>query len=113
MDMEQKKRIDENIRSGFLEILLLQLLSEGDMLARDIRSTLAERTGGAFNANKSAIYSPLSRMLTKGLISLQKGMIDKNVKYFYHIEKSGIEYLDYGKEQTEVVFDGLMKLLRR
>ena len=36
---------------------------------------------------------------------------EKRFRNYYHIEKPGKEYLDYGKEQIKFVFSGVQMLM--
>ena len=82
--MEWKNDIDENVRSGIVELLMKQ----------------------------ASLYGPLYRMSSRGLISSHKEMAgEKRFRMYYHIEDKGREYLEYGKEQINLVFSGVMNLL--
>lgn len=108
-----KNDIDENVRSGIVELLVLQLLCERDMYGYEIRKTLAERTGGAYIMKEASLYGPLYRMSSRGLISSHKEMAgEKRFRMYYHIEDFGREYLEYGKEQIDFVFAGIMNIIK-
>lgn len=110
--MEWKTDIEENVRSGIVELLILHLLSERDMYGYEIRQFLSQRTGGAYEMKEGSLYGPLYRMSSRGLISSYKKMAgEKRFRMYYHIEESGREYLAYGKEQIDYVFSGVMTLL--
>lgn len=110
--MDWKKDIDENVRGGIVELLVLHLLCERDMYGYEIRQTLAKRTNMAYEMKEASLYGPLYRMSSRGLISSHKEMAgEKRFRMYYHIEDAGREYLAYGKEQIEYVFSGIMRLL--
>lgn len=110
--MEWKTDIEENVRSGIVELLILHLLCERDMYGYEIRQFLSQRTGGAYEMKEGSLYGPLYRMSSRGLISSYKKMAgEKRFRMYYHIEESGREYLAYGKEQIDFVFAGVMTLL--
>lgn len=110
--MSWKDDIEENVRSGIVELLILHLLCERDMYGYEIRQELSERTNGAYIMKEGSLYGPLYRMQSRGLISTHKEMAgEKRFRMYYHIEKPGMEYLDYGKEQMIYVFSGTAKLL--
>ena len=109
--MKWKNDIEENVRSGLVELLILHLLSERDMYGYEIRKTLAERTNDAFVMKDAALYGPLYRMSSRGLISSHKEMAgEKRFRVYYHIEDFGKEYLAYGKEQFNFVFTNIINL---
>ena len=110
--MEWKKDIEENVRNGIVELLILQLLSEQDMYGYEIRKMLAQRTNHAFEIKEASLYGPLYRMSSRGLISSRKELVgEKRFRVYYHIEEIGQQYLAYGIEQIHYVFSGVMNLL--
>ena len=110
--MKWKKDVYENVRSGIVELLILHLLCEREMYGYEIRSALADRTKGAFDLKDAALYGPLYRMSSRGLISSRKELVgEKRFRVYYHIEEEGRQYLIYGEEQINYVFAGIMNLL--
>lgn len=110
--MEWKKDINENVRSGIVELLILQLLSEKEMYGYEIRKALAQRTNNAFEMKEASLYGPLYRMSSRGLISSRKEVVNgKRFRVYYRIEDFGRQYLAYGIEQIRYVFSGVMNLL--
>ena len=110
--MEWKKDINENVRSGIEELLILQLLSEKEMYGYEIRKALAQRTNNAFEMKEASLYGPLYRMSSRGLISSRKEVVNgKRFRVYYRIEDFGRQYLAYGIEQIRYVFSGVMNLL--
>ena len=110
--MDWKNYIDENVRAGIVELLILHLLCERDMYGYEIRQTLSSRTNNAFIMREASLYGPLYRMASRGLISSHKEMAgEKRFRMYYHIEDYGREYLAYGEEQIRFVFGGVMNLL--
>ncbi len=110
--MNYKKDIDENVRSGLVELLILKLLSERDMYGYELRTLLSDRTGGAFEVKEPSLYGPLYRMASRGLITSEKVVVgEKRFRMYYHLEDAGKEYLAYGREQIDFVFGGVLKLM--
>lgn len=110
-DADWKATIDENLRMGLLELLILQLLCERDMYGYEIKKLLAERTENAITFGEASLYIPLLRIASRGLISSRKEYVTgKRFRTYYHIEEFGRKYLAYGKEQYELLFSTVMKL---
>ena len=110
--MKWQKDIYENVRGGIVELLILHLFQERDMYGYEIRNALEERTLGAFDLKDAALYGPLYRMASRGLISSRKELVgEKRFRVYYHIEDEGAQYLAYGIEQIQYVFSGIMNLL--
>ena len=109
--MKWQNDIYENVRSGLVELLILQLLCERDMYGYEIRQFLDDRTQGAFKLKEGSLYGPLYRMSSRNLVSSHKEMAgEKRFRMYYHIEPAGVEYLKYGKEQIDLVFGGVENL---
>lgn len=106
-----KAAIDENIRTGFTELLLLQILSEKDMYGYEMKPEIIRRTHGAITFGESPLYIPLLRMTERGLISSRRELVTgKRFRTYYHIEEEGLKCLEYGKKQCELVFNGVTNL---
>ena len=87
--------IQEKLKRGILEMLILQLLSEEDMYAYQLKSEMNKRSGEYLLISELVLYPPLKRMLEKGYISERKEIVcKKRVRVYYHLEQAGAEYLD-------------------
>lgn len=107
-EADWKASIDENLRMGYIELLILQLLCERDMYGYEIKKEIAERTNNVITFGESSLYVPLLRMASRGLVSSRKEIVvGKRFRTYYHMEELGEKYLAYGKEQCKVVFDGI------
>lgn len=96
--MKHKDTLEESLRSGMSNILILNLLKEKDYYGFELIKTLRERTHNVFNFEKSSIYPPLQRMEERGLISSYSEIVKgKRFRRYYHIEKDGINYLERGR----------------
>ena len=106
-----KSDIEENARSGIVELLILQLLSEKDMYGYQIKQELAKRTDGAFVIKEGSLYGPLYRMSQRNLISSYKKVVgEKRFRNYYHMDNAGLEYLAFGKEELKKVYHGVSLL---
>lgn len=107
-----KAAVDENLRMGFTELMILHLLCERDMYGYEIKKEIAERTKGAVTFAESSLYIPLLRMASRGLITSRKEtVVGKRFRTYYHIEELGKKYHDYGVEQCKIVVDGIADLI--
>ena len=110
--MKWKNDIEENVRSGIVELLILKLLAEEDMYGYRIRQELETRTGGAFLVKEGSLYGPLYRMSQRNLISSYKVVVgEKRFRNYYRIEDAGREYLAYGLTEWNTVVSGVDKLV--
>lgn len=91
-----KDDIEENLKTGLIEILILLLLRSEDMYGYQIVQEIARRSNNAIIIKEGSLYGPLYRLEKKKLITLRKEMVGKKrFRNYYHIEDSGIEYLDF------------------
>lgn len=107
-----KPAVDENLRAGFIELLILHMLCERDMYGYELKKEITERTKGVITFGEGSLYLPLLRMAARGLVTSRKEfVVGKRFRTYYHIEESGRQYAAYGKEQCLAVFDGVTNLL--
>ena len=87
--------VQEKLKRGILEMLILQLLSEEDMYAYQLKTEMNNRSGEYLYITELVLYPPLKRMLEKGYLSERKEIVcQKRLRVYYHLEDSGKEYLD-------------------
>lgn len=70
-----KNDIEENVRCGIVELLILQLLKGEDMYGYQIKQELAKRTNNAFVMKEGSLYGPLYRMAKRKLISCNRVLV--------------------------------------
>ena len=96
---------------GYVELLILKMLTEQDMYGYQIRQELERRTCGAFQIKEGSLYGPLYRMSERKLISAHKELVgEKRFRNYYTIEDSGREYLEFAVKEMEIVFAGIKSL---
>lgn len=111
--MSWKDDIEENIKCGLIEILILSLLSQEDMYGYRIKTELATRTNNAFIVKEGSLYGPLYRMQERNLISSRKELVgEKRFRNYYHIEQPGKEYLEYAIKQFHLIFEGANNIIK-
>ena len=111
-DADWKATVDENLRTGFLELLILQFLCERDMYAYELKRILGERTNNEIQFGEAPLYIPLLRLADRGLISSRKEFVTgKRFRTYYHIEELGRRYLAYGKERYKLLTHHVNRLL--
>ena len=108
-----RDRFDDHIRIGIFELLILQVLSEGDEERIDIQFKIGKNTDGVF-CRSTSLYTALLKLTVRGLITFHTVQTDEaQNRILYHIEDSGIEYLEYGKRQLTAVMDGVTAFFRQ
>lgn len=105
--MSWKDDIEENLKYGTVEVLILKLLSERDMYGYEIKTELYKRSNEAVVIKEGSLYGPLYRMQEKKLISSRKEMVGpKRFRNYYHLDDDGKQYLEIALERLETFFNG-------
>lgn len=112
--MSWKDDVQENIKFGLVEILILALLTTEDMYGYKIKTELANRSDKTILPKDGSLYGPLYRMESRGLISTQKVLVgEKRFRNYYHIEPAGLEYLEYAIKEFRAIFGAANNLLKQ
>ena len=93
--MIQPNDIEENLKRGILEMLILKMLSHDDMYGYQMINEMNIRGKGLIDIKEGSLYGPLYRLIGKNYISKNKVLVGKRrTRVYYHIEPLGIEYLN-------------------
>jgi PadR family transcriptional regulator PadR len=107
-----KDDVEENLKCGLVEILILQLLSTEDMYGYQIKQEMYRRSNDSISIKEGSLYGPLYRMNEKKIISCYKKVVgNKRFRNYYHLEESGKEYLDYALLKFGEIFGGAQTLI--
>lgn len=111
--MSWMDNVQENIKSGLIETLILSLLSTEDMYGYQIKTELANRTDQAFLVKEGSLYGPLYRMEERKLISSKRELVgQRRFRNYYHLEAAGKEYLQYALKEFQAIFNGSYHLIK-
>lgn len=107
-----KNKIEENLKVGLLDILILKLISTEEMYGYQIKSEIASRSNNCITLPEGSLYGPLYRMEKKGYIASRKEVVGKKrFRVYYSITLSGQEYLKEAIEVFNSIYDGADKVL--
>ncbi len=91
----QANDIEENLKRGTLEMLILKMLQQNDMYGYQMINEMNALGKGLINIKEGSLYGPLYRLIEKEAISEKKVLVGKRrTRVYYHIEPAGIEYLN-------------------
>lgn len=91
----QTNDIEENLKRGTLEMLILKMLQQSDMYGYQMINEMNALGKGLINIKEGSLYGPLYRLMEKEAISEKKVLVGKRrTRVYYHIEPAGIEYLN-------------------
>lgn len=104
--------IADGLKRGTIEIILLSLLSQRDMYGYDICRSIEETSNGLYVITEGSLYPVLYRMLEKGYITDRSEKVGKRrTRVYYHIEQSGINYLEEIKGEYFSLHNGIVSIL--
>lgn|SRR5699024_10013386 len=93
----------ENFKKGYLDMILLKILSVNDCYGYEFTQLFSEITNNVFVFSPAAMYPALYRLEEKGFIECYEKNISKRMKRkYYHLTGRGKEalqemYNDYNK----------------
>ena len=91
----QANDIEENLKRGTLEMLILKMLQQNDMYGYQMINEMNALGKGLINIKEGSLYGALYRLIEKEAISEKKVLVGKRrTRVYYHIEPAGIEYLN-------------------
>ena len=104
--------IEENIKRGILEMLILQLLCQKDMYGYEMADIMNNQSDGKINIKEGSLYGPIYRLIDKECITENKVLVGRRrTRIYFHIEPTGLEYLSQLKEVYIRMNEGVLKIL--
>ena len=107
----------ESIRSGFqrgaMSMIILSLLSEGDMYGYQLVQEIEKRSEGTVLTQEGSLYPVLYKLQEQELISDRKVLVGKRMtRVYYHIEEDGLQYLQDLIREYEKVTQGIQQIIK-
>lgn len=100
--------VQENLKRGTIELMLLAMLTDGDKYGYQIVHDLFSRSKGRYVLQEGSMYPSLYRLLEKGLISDRKVLVGKKrTRVYYHLEPVGRQYLEKLIKEYRAVTEGI------
>ena len=85
-----RRSIERELKRGSLELIVLHLLSTGEMYGYQIVSTLTERTAGLIEVSDGTLYPVLYRLERAELVSVRWDTPDRGVpRKYYALTEAG------------------------
>lgn len=96
-------KVDRELMKGSTTMLILNLLSTGDMYGYQMIRELEERSDKTFTLKEGTMYPILHSLESEGMVEAywEDGSSGRKRKY-YHITKKGQKLLDAKKKEWEV-----------
>lgn len=100
--------VEEKIKYGLIEIIILLLLKSDNMYGYQIVQEIDKRSNGDIIIKEGSLYGPLYRLENKGYVTSKKELVGKKrFRNYYHIQEKGLEHLDYALISYSKFYEGL------
>lgn len=110
--MEKKSNLLTNLKKATIEMMLLKLLSEEDMYGYQLSQELKKRSNGSYTILEGSMYPILYRLSDQNHISFfEKKVGKRQTRVYYHLEESGLKYLEELKQSYSDYMDMIHFLL--
>jgi len=104
--------IEENLKVGILDILILKLLTERELYGYEIKQLIFERSKNNILIKEGSLYGPLYRMEKKEFISSRKEVVGKKrFRNYYSITDLGRQYLKTAEVAYKQLTNGAWTIL--
>ena len=104
--------IEENMKRGILEMLILELLCNKDMYGYEMADIMNKASDGKLSIKEGSLYGPIYRLIDKKCISENRVLVGRRrTRIYFHLEPRGQEYLDQLKEVYLRMNEGVMKII--
>ena len=104
--------IRDNFKKGYVEMLILNFLSEKDLYVYEMTQLVIERGGGYIKIPEGSLYPTLYKLEDKHMISSYQKQVGKRLKrIYYHLEDQGLEYLNELIKEYYAVNECITKIL--
>ena len=99
---------EAQFKKATLQLLILSILSDGEMYVYEIAQTILEKSSGKYKA--PLLYTSISKLEEYGFVTeSRKETVSNRMRVYYMITDSGEAYLarlkDLYKDLTDVVYD--------
>lgn len=101
-----------NFKMGTVEMIVLFLLSKGELYGHDLAKKIKELSEGDVEVTESTLYPTLYKLLGKSYISDREEPIGKRrVRVYYRLTDAGKQRLVDLLEDYEITMRGINKIL--
>lgn len=91
----QKSQLISGMKKATIEMLLLRLLSEGDMYGYQLTQEFKKRSAGIYTILEGSMYPILYRLTEQNYISSYERKVGKRqIRVYYHLNEEGKVYLE-------------------
>ena len=103
--------IDTQFLKGSIGLLLLNLLSRGEMYGYEIRQEASRRSANAFEFKEGTLYPALHKLESAGHVESYEGAENNRPRRYYRITKSGRTILAKDRAEWQAISQAVTVIL--
>lgn len=104
--------IRDTFKKGFVEMLLLSLLADGDQYGYQLSQEIARRSNGTIKIPEGSLYPTMYKLESDGYVSGTKVLVGKRMsRVYYHLKPQGQARLDKLLEEYQLFTAGMDQVL--
>jgi PadR family transcriptional regulator PadR len=105
-------KIDKELMKGSTTMLVLNLLSNGDMYGYQMIKELQERSDNTFTLKEGTLYPILHTFESQGLVEAYwEATSSARKRKYYHITSKGRKLLEEKKKEWQVYINAVNKVI--
>ena len=109
--VKRRSRKDSHFINGVPELLILRLLSEGEMYGYQIAQAIQDRTGDLLAFGEGCIYPILRSLLDERILASRRQRVDGRTRLYYTLSEKGHRRLDALSAEWQRVSRGVSMAL--
>ena len=94
-----------------MDMLVLSILKTKDCYGYEVVKMIKEVSNGALDIREGTLYPIMHTLLKKELISSRDEIFNKKIRVYYHIEPSGVEYLESTVVDFKTTIQGVFDVI--
>lgn len=103
--------IQENLKKGTSEMMILFLLQKEDMYGYQLTQELVKHSKGYYQLPEGSLYPTLYRLIKKEAVTVHERIVGKRLRKYYHLEEKGRRDLAHFKEEYTKLNLGIHNIL--
>ena len=111
MDQEYRSAIQENLKRGTTDLVILCLLSQEDMYGYQIIKTIEKKSEEVFKMKEGTLYPILHNLESRGYLSSYMVDVNGRSRKYYKITDKGLKQFAEEKEEWALYSESVLKVL--
>ncbi|MEG0526884.1 PadR family transcriptional regulator [Amedibacillus sp. YH-ame10] len=95
-----------------IDLLVLSILRNHDHYGYEVVKLMNEISDEAITIKEGTLYPIMYNLLKKGYITSEDKIVNRKIRVYYHIEDTGIEYLENVIKEFKLNIEGVFKIIQ-